>query len=140
MEAPAPAAQASATSAPAAKKASQGATVSGEGFATWLQSVGEYAAGKPGQVLLVLESKAPYKCNAEYPYKFTFAAAPKGVSYPSAVVREAAIDKKKATLTLPIAPSAAGEATIAGTFNFSVCTEERCLVEKRELSLTIQIQ
>jgi hypothetical protein len=37
-------------------------------------------------------------------------------------------------------PDAAGKRTVAGQFAFSVCTEDKCLMEKRDLSLDVTVE
>jgi hypothetical protein len=105
-----------------------------------LESVGNYTAGQAGQVKLVLEARAPYHTNAEYPYKFTFGAPVGGVSYPTAVVKEMKIAEMSATMPLPIQATTSGPATVQGTFNFSVCSADKCLIEKATLTLPIEIK
>jgi hypothetical protein len=117
----------------------RGKAVTTEAYSVWLETAGSYSAGKAGQLRVVLEAKAPHKCNVEYPYKFTFGAAPKELTYPSPVVHEMKVEGKHANMALPIKPKAPGTATVQGTLNFSVCTEDKCLIEKADLSVAIQI-
>ena len=37
-------------------------------------------------------------------------------------------------------PDGAGKRTVAGQFAFSVCTDETCLMEKRELSVVVDVK
>lgn len=128
-----------AANAPAAATA-RGAAAGNDTYTTWLETVGSYTAGQPGQVKLVLEAKAPYHCNEEYPYKFTFGAPVGGVSYPTAVVKDMKVAAMSAQMTMPIQAAAKGAATVQGTFNFSVCSKDKCLIEKANLSLPIEIK
>lgn len=118
----------------------RGPAAGNDTYSTWLETVGSYTAGQPGQVRLVLEAKAPYHCNEEYPYKFTFGAPVGGVSYPTPVVKDTKVAEMSATTTLPIQAAAKGAATVQGTFNFSVCSKDKCLIEKANLSLPIEIK
>ncbi len=59
----------------------------------------------------------------EYPYKFTFGAAPKELTYPSPVVHEMKVEGKHANMSLRSQPRPRRTATVQGTLNFSVCTE-----------------
>jgi hypothetical protein len=43
-------------------------------------------------------------------------------------------------MNVPFTPSEAGERTISGTFKFSVCTEEQCLIKKQELALAVTVE
>jgi hypothetical protein len=128
---------------PAASVASEpkkGADASAVSFTAWLQSSGAYEAGKQGSVTAVLVAKDPYKCNDKYPYKFKLDAPSGGVSYPQDVVRGMQVTPKRSTLTIPFVPSQAGPATVAGTLFFSVCTDERCLIEQTKLSVTVDVK
>lgn len=117
----------------------QGAVVNEEPFSTWLQVTSPAKAGGPLQVEAVLVAKAPYHCNAEYPHKFKLSAAPAGLSYPEETVRGMKVTPERSVLTIPVNAQSAGRPTVAGTLSFSVCTEERCLVEKRELSVALDV-
>ncbi len=118
----------------------KGADASAVSFTAWLQSSGGYEAGKQGSVTAVLVAKDPYKCNDKYPYKFKLDAPSAGVSYPQDVVRGMQVTPKRSTLTIPFVPSQAGPATVAGTLFFSVCTDERCLIEQTKLSVTVDVK
>jgi len=62
-----------------------------------------------------------------------------GVSYASNVVRSMSVGEKTSTMGVPFTPSQKGKATVSGTFSFSVCTEDKCLIEKRPLSVTVDV-
>jgi hypothetical protein len=134
-----------ATPAADAPKAAAGATVQGtavteEPFSIWLQAASPIAAGTPATVEAVLVAKPPYHCNAEYPHKFKLGAAPAGLSYPEATVKGMKVTAERSVLSIPVQAQAAGKATVSGTLSFSVCTDERCLVEKRELALNLEVK
>jgi hypothetical protein len=118
----------------------QGTVVQGEAFSTWLQAVSPVTAGSPATVEAVLVAKAPYHCNADYPHKFKLGAAPAGLSYPEATVKGMQVSAERSVLRIPVVAQSAGTATVKGTLHFSVCNDERCLVEKRELSLALDVK
>ena len=118
----------------------QGAVVQDEAFSTWLQAVSPVAAGGPATLEAVLVAKPPYHCNAEYPHKFKLAAAPAGLSYPEATVKGMQVTAERSVLRIPVLAQSAGKPTVSGTLQFSVCNDERCLVEKRELSLNLEVK
>jgi hypothetical protein len=120
--------------------AQQGSVISEDAFSTWLQADAPVAAGTPGYVEAVLVANAPYHCNAEYPHKFKLNAAPPGITYPEEVVRGMEVSAERGVLRIPLSARQAGAATVSGTLSFSVCTEERCMVEKRELSLNLDVK
>jgi hypothetical protein len=42
------------------------------------------------------------------------------------------------TMNVGFTPEAAGKHTISGVLQFSVCTDDKCLIEKRDLALEVQ--
>ncbi len=110
-------------------------------FVLSIEPNGEYAAGKQGVVNVVLNAVAPFHVNQQYPYKFKTKEAP-GVKYPAAVVTKDQAKLEAQRVTMPVAFSAekAGKTTVAGQFAFSVCTEETCLMEKRDLALALDVK
>lgn len=109
-------------------------------YSAYMSGAGKYKAGEPGVVTAVVNALGEYKVNKEYPYKFTLNAAPSGVSYGETVVRNVARGEKRASISIPFTPSSAGTATISGTYSLSVCTAEKCLIEKVPLSVTVKVE
>jgi len=127
-----PAAADPAPAAPAASKYNEAA------FDLELKPKGDYAAGKAAEADIVLNAKAPFHVNQQYPYKFKLKEAP-GVTYPNMVVAKDAVKLEPARATLPVAFTAeAGKHTVSGLLSFSVCTDDKCVIEKRELALEIE--
>jgi hypothetical protein len=110
-------------------------------FALVAQPSGAYAAGKEGTVEIVLDAKAPFHANQQYPYKFKTKEAA-GVKFAQPVVGKdaAKIEQQRVTMRVPFVPDAAGQRTVSGQFAFSVCTEETCLMEKRDLALVVDVK
>jgi hypothetical protein len=135
----APAEAPPAGSAPAAGAASS--RVSESQFELAIAPNGAYQAGKEGAVEIVLDAKAPFHVNDQYPIKFKVKESA-GVKYSAAVVGKdkATIEKMKATMPVAFVPESAGQRTVAGQLLFSVCTDENCLMEKRDLSLTVDVK
>jgi len=142
-----PAAAAPAAPAPDAPAAALAAAPAGtskydEGkFVLTLEPAGDVAAGKDGVVNVVLVANPPFHTNKEYPYKFK-AKEGDGVKFPKPVVGKDAAKLETQRLTMPVTFSAdkAGKAIVAGQFAFSVCTDETCLIEKRDLSLAVDVK
>ncbi|MGC4089564.1 MAG: hypothetical protein QM756_17080 [Polyangiaceae bacterium] len=135
-QAPAAASGEPAAPAPAAAGA---ARVVEPNFELSLSAVGAYETGKPGQAQIVLDAKAPFHVNDKYPYKFK----PKddaGLTFPAPVVGKdnVKLETARATMTVPFSVQSAGKHTLAGQFSFSVCTDDKCLIEKRDLSLVLE--
>jgi hypothetical protein len=135
----APAAAPAETPAPAAAKASS--RVSESQFDVAIAPSGAYQAGKEGTVEVVLEAKAPFHVNDQYPIKFKVKEGP-GVKYAAAVVGKdkAKLEAMKATMPVAFVPESAGQHTVGGQLSFSVCTDENCLMEKRDLSVVVDVK
>ncbi len=114
--------------------------VSEESFVVELKPTGAYEVGQAGQVELVLEAKPPFKVNQDYPYSFALDESD-GLSFTSMKLTKDAVklEEKRATLSVPFTPSQAGQKTISGTFKFSVCTDEQCLIKKEALALNVDV-
>ncbi len=129
-QAPAPMA---APTAPAGK-----ASYDEEGFQLSLEATGPFTVGKPAEARVVLHAKGGFKVNDQYPFKLTLVEQP-GLEFPAKVVTRDAmtIEKKQGVMKVAFSPKSAGDHALSGRFSFSVCTEERCLIEKRDLLLTV---
>ncbi|HEY3500700.1 MAG TPA: hypothetical protein VGK73_38670 [Polyangiaceae bacterium] len=126
--------------APAA--AAQGSDRYSEGqFDLSFRPSGSYASGQEGKVEIVLEAKPPFHVNQQYPYKFKSKEAP-GVKFPQAVVGkdQAKLEQQRLTMLVGFVPDSAGKKNVTGQFAFSVCTDETCLMEKRELALAVDVK
>lgn len=110
-------------------------------FALTAQPAGDYSAGQEGAVEIVLDAKPPFHVNQQYPYKFKTKDGP-GVKFAQAVVGKdaAKLEAQRVTMRVPFVPDGAGQRTVAGQFAFSVCTEETCLMEKRDLALVVDVK
>jgi len=127
--------------APAAATGDAKAKVSEDSYDLKLEPSGTYKVGTAGAVQIVLDAKGPFKVNQEYPYSFALNEAP-GVKFANMKVTGDAVklEKKRATMSVPFTPSEAGARTISGTFKFSVCTDEQCLIKKQELALAVTVE
>jgi hypothetical protein len=144
---PAPAAAAAAAAdgqAPAAAAnaapVSGKAKVSGEGFDVSVEPpVASLKAGQAGAVEVVLLAKAPFHVNDKYPIKLRLKETP-GVKYANLTIGKdaAKVENMKAVVPVSFTPEA-GKRTVAGTFSFSVCTEDKCLMEKQDLALEVNV-
>jgi hypothetical protein len=112
-----------------------------EAFVLTLEAPEAVAVGKPAEAKVILEAKDPYKVNQEYPIKLTLRES-SGLTFPSATVGKESVtlESKKAVLKVALTPKAAGKHELAGRLSFSVCTEERCLIEKRELAVPVVVR
>ncbi|MEI9938838.1 MAG: hypothetical protein WDO69_16590 [Pseudomonadota bacterium] len=129
------AAAADPAAAPAAAAASQ---YSEAPFDLVIQPKGAYASGQAGAAEIVISAKPPFHANDKYPYKFKLNEAP-GLKFANLVVDKDAVkvEKTRATLSVGFTPESAGKHTVSGKLFFSVCNDDQCLVEKRDLTLDI---
>jgi hypothetical protein len=135
VPAPAGEAKAKAEAPPAPAAAS---SYKEEAFHLTLTAPESVIAGKATELKVTLTAQSGYKVNDEYPIKFQFADA-EGIVPAKQIVRkdDAKLEKKTAEIPLSVTIKTAGKHTISGKLSFSVCTEERCLIEKRDLSLDV---
>ncbi len=95
-----------------------------------------YTPQRIGQLRITVAAKPPYHVNAEYPHRFTVDEE-RGLRASSRVIAGTALQISSERLVVPLSvtPDHPGEARIAGELKFSVCTDERCVMEKRRLGL-----
>lgn len=133
----------SAAAAPEAAAAPAGAAkFSDTGFDLSLEAPKtSLKAGQAGAVEVVLSAKAPYHVNDKYPIKLKLKETP-GVKYENLTVGKDAVklEPMKAVMPVSFTPDGAGKRTVAGQFSFSVCTEDKCLMEKRDLVLDVVVE
>lgn len=135
----APAAPANQPAKAPASNAVQGPVVTGEGFSVHMQAPQGTVAGKPSTAEVVLNAQAPFHCNDKYPYKLALDPTP-GVSYPEQTVRNVNIGEQTSIIAVPFTANAPGKHTLSGQLSFSVCTDDKCLVEKQKVSVTIDVK
>lgn len=87
---------------------------------------------------VTLAAQGGYKVNQEYPIKFAVRASP-GVSPVKETVRkeDGKVEKMTAELPFAVTLTKAGKLQVGGKLSFSVCTDERCLIEKRDLLVSV---
>lgn len=123
---------------PAAAPAAAASKYSEAPFDVEILAKGAYSTGQAGTAEIVVNAKPPFHANDKYPYKFKLNETP-GLKYANLVVDKDAVkvDKTRATVTVPVTPESAGKHTVSGKLFFSVCNDDQCLVEKRDLALEI---
>jgi outer membrane murein-binding lipoprotein Lpp len=101
---------------------------------------GSLKAGQAGSVEVVLTAKPPFHVNDKYPIKLKLKETA-GVKYDNLTLGKDAVklEAMKAVLPVSFTPDSAGKRTVAGQFAFSVCTEDKCLMEKRDLALEVNV-
>lgn len=109
-----------------------------EAFIVRARAAPNAAVGVPFDFTVTLEAQAGYKVNPEYPIKFIFDSLPAFAADPAILRKEqGTIEEKKAELKGAVRLTGAGQALVSGKLSFSVCTDARCLIEKRDLSVSV---
>jgi hypothetical protein len=137
------AAEASAAAAPAPSAAAPAGTpkVSDAGFDLSLEPPkAALKAGQAGVVEVVLVAKAPFHVNDKYPIKLKLKES-SGLKFDSLTIGKDAVKLEPMRAVMPVSftPESAGKHTVAGQLAFSVCTEDKCLMEKRDLALELNV-
>ncbi len=110
-------------------------------FSLELSKLGSYSAGNTGYLRLELKAKAPHHVNQEYPHKLKLKPV-EGVEFESLTfARDSmSVEPMSVVLKVPLKPTRAGQYKVQADFAFSLCTADRCLIEKRTLEAEIQSQ
>ena len=109
-----------------------------EAFQLTIAGPGSGQVGESVEVVIHLQAQSGYKVNQEYPIKFTFDASESvNAEMPVLKKEQGKVVKNEAELRGKVKLGKAGPQVIGGKLSFSVCTEERCLIEKRDLALPI---
>jgi hypothetical protein len=93
--------------------------------------------GEAFAVHLKLSALSGYKVNQDYPIKLVLEG--ENLTFDPPVLRkeQLKLETKSAELTGKVTPKSAGSLAIVGKLSFSVCTEERCLIEKRDVMVKV---
>lgn len=110
-------------------------------FSLTLSKTGSYSAGNSGTLMLELKAKAPHHVNQEYPHKFKLKPVD-GISFPNPTLARDAmtVEPMAIVLRVPLKPTRTGIFKVEGDFAFSLCTADRCLIEKRTLASEIEVR
>jgi hypothetical protein len=125
------------------------ATAQQEAWAVALEPPTQARPGEPARATVRIRGRAGYHVNGEYPTSFVAdpaAAATLGQRKVMLTERLAATpcaaepgQACEVALALPFSVPAAGGAVLSGTLAFSVCTAERCLIEKVRLAAPVPV-
>jgi hypothetical protein len=105
--------------------------------------------GEPSRATVRLQARAGYHVNGEYPTSFQPDPAAAGTLGSKKLMLTERVATTACpsepgqacdvTFALPFTLPAAGDAVLAGTLSFSVCTADRCLIEKARLSAPVPV-
>ena len=139
-EAPAPA---------PAPKAAAASPMENETYVVAIQSAGAWKAGAEGSATIRVTAKPPLHVNPEYPVSFkpegseavAFAKEKLPLTASSKTPCAAkAEDTCSAEFPVAATPEKAGAGKLAGVLAFSVCSEDKCLIEKVPVTLAINAE
>ncbi|MDP2269926.1 MAG: hypothetical protein Q8N23_18080 [Archangium sp.] len=114
-----------------------------------LAASGPWAAGQASNAAVTVTAKPGFHVNPEYPVTFKpegseavkfegeRVALTPGTRTPCA---DKAEDACKVEFPLPVTPEKPGPAKVAGIVAFSVCSADKCLIEKVPVTLAISVQ
>ncbi len=100
-------------------------------------------SGEKKVARLRIEPAKGMKFNAEFPTKFTVAAAPFARSERDKLSLkdgDVKIDDKTGVVAVPVVATAAGRGNLALTGRFSICNDEQCFVLSETLNLPIVVE
>jgi hypothetical protein len=111
----------------------------GESFSLSWSTPDPVAIGQTGQGQLVLTAKPPFKCNQEYPFKLKLSA--RGLEPAKTEVTKADMQVSHERVVIPVTFTAArpGEAVLDAMLAFSVCTDDKCLIERQSMRLGAEV-
>lgn len=95
---------------------------------------------QPTELTIALAAKAPYHVNQEYPHRFKVLVT-HGLTTSSTVIQRDAekVTPDRLELLIPISVGQDAPFSLEGEMSFSLCTDEKCLMEKRRLSTTLEV-
>lgn len=100
-----------------------------------LESAG--GVGQPSLGELVLVAKPPFKPNQEYPHKLKLEAT--DIVLAKSELTKADMQVSTERVIAPVRFEVTGpNPTLQGTMAFSVCTSEACLIERKEIRLSVR--
>ncbi|HNS99335.1 MAG TPA: hypothetical protein PLJ27_02240 [Polyangiaceae bacterium] len=106
-----------------------------------IEAPGPFEKDKEATALVRLTAKGDYKVNAAYPFRFRCQDRPEGLRYTTAELerKDGKLDEKTAEFSLPFVPMEAGNLKVGGVLSLSVCTEAKCIMDKREVVASIAV-
>lgn len=130
---------------------SQPAQSKGDEFLVSASIPGPVRAGSEAALVARVEARKGFHINAEYPVSFRPQKSTEGIKferdrYPLHESAEripcgtASADACELRARVPFAAVAPGEQRVEGILAFSVCTEEKCLIEKARIDVPISVR
>lgn len=109
-------------------------------FSLSIAPKGQPSRGQPAEFVIVLSAKAPFHVNKEYPHRFKVTTA-RGLTTTSNVIQRdpSKVSPERLELDVPAKLGQDGPFGIEGEMSFSLCTDEKCLMEKRQLAAPLTV-
>lgn len=99
--------------------------------------------GKTCSASIRLTAMNGYHLNKEYPYRFTVESKGECEFAKTTFTKDDFQKQSDTTGVMPVtctAPKKSGKFPFSGTFKFSVCTDEKCLIESATVSLQANVK
>lgn len=98
--------------------------------------------GETCTALVTVDAKGGFHINDKYPYRFKLDEPGPGLKYPKPQVgrEDGTFSETKAVLRVPFVAASAGEVKVGGTLSFSVCSDEKCLIDKQALETAAKVE
>ena len=97
----------------------------------------ELRVGAPGELRVTIEGKAGFHFNRDFPTKLELGTAPEGLEFAKPVLKRAdgSLDEagKIFTFKAPMTAKRAGAFALEPTLKFSVCNDDKCVVQRQTL-------
>lgn len=110
---------------------------------------GKVVSGANGELVAEITAGKGLHLNAEYPVNFRPANNSPGIKFEQQKYdlseaerrpcNDGTRDHCSMTAKIPFGTQAAGNEKVAGTLSFSVCNEDRCLIEKVPVEVPVQV-
>jgi hypothetical protein len=137
-----------------ATSTSQGTPIAqskGDEFAVSASVEGPLSVGSEAALLARIEARKGFHINAEYPVNFRPDTGRQGIAfdrerYPLHELAErtpcpkGSHDACELRARVPFTATAPGDHTVGGILAFSVCSEEKCLIEKAPLEVHVTVR
>jgi len=99
--------------------------------------------GETGAIVVTISPTAGFKLNEEFPTKLTVEDPPEGLSFHAPTLKKSEgrlDDKGNFTFRMPVVASRAGEFAVEAKLKFSVCTADKCVVQRQALTTKLKAE
>jgi hypothetical protein len=119
------------------------ATISGEQYTIEVTSP-PVSVGADAEFQVKVEATGGFKFNKAFPTKLKLGDAPEGLVFPKPKLKKgdgvASADGKSFTFAVPVKATRAGRFPFEAVLKFSVCNDDKCVVQRKKLKSSISAQ